>query len=88
MGIVELQAKLMGEIQTGNRSVTVNLQTISPEEAVNASMTRIVQLNRRLRVTLEESGVMKKFGVSPASIPDYLALVGDAADGPGGDPSS
>lgn len=34
VGIVELQAKLMGEIQTGNRSVTVNLQTISPEEAV------------------------------------------------------
>jgi len=34
VGIVELQAKLMGEIQTGNRSVTVNLQTISPQEAL------------------------------------------------------
>jgi 5'-3' exonuclease len=43
--------------------------------------TRIVQLNRRTGVTLDESGVIKKFGVSPASIPDYLALVGDAADG-------
>jgi 5'-3' exonuclease len=43
--------------------------------------TRIVQLNRRTRVTLDEAGVIKKFGVSPASIPDYLALVGDAADG-------
>ena len=43
--------------------------------------TRIVQLNRRTRITLDESGVIKKFGVSPASIPDYLALVGDAADG-------
>ena len=43
--------------------------------------TRIVQLNRRTRVTIDEAGVMKKFGVSPASIPDYLALVGDAADG-------
>jgi 5'-3' exonuclease len=42
---------------------------------------RIVQLNRRTRVTLDESGVVQKFGVSPASIPDYLALVGDAADG-------
>src|SRR5438045_2858136 len=42
---------------------------------------RIVQLNRRTRVTLDEPGVVKKFGVSPASIPDYLALVGDAADG-------
>ena len=43
--------------------------------------TRIVQLNRRTRVTLDEAGVMQKFGVSVASIPDYLALVGDAADG-------
>ena len=45
------------------------------------SGTRIVQLNRRTRVTLDESGIVQKFGVSPASIPDYLALVGDAADG-------
>jgi 5'-3' exonuclease len=42
---------------------------------------RIVQLNRRTRVTLDEPAVVQKFGVSPASIPDYLALVGDAADG-------
>jgi 5'-3' exonuclease len=45
------------------------------------SGTRIVQLNRRTRVTRDESGVIQKFGVPPASIPDYLALVGDAADG-------
>ena len=43
--------------------------------------THIVQLNRRTRVTLDEAGVIQKFGVPPASIPDYLALVGDAADG-------
>src|SRR5580693_1554280 len=43
--------------------------------------TRIVKLNRRTRVTLDEAGIIKKFGVAPASIPDYLALVGDAADG-------
>jgi len=42
---------------------------------------RIVQLNRRTRVTLDEAGVIHKFGVPPASIPDYLALVGDSADG-------
>ena len=42
---------------------------------------RIVQLNRRTRLTLDESAVVQKFGVSPGSIPDYLALVGDAADG-------
>jgi len=43
--------------------------------------TRIVQLNRRTRVTLDEAGVVSKFGVTPGSIPDYLALVGDSADG-------
>ena len=43
--------------------------------------TRVVQLNRRTNVVLDEGGVMRKFGVPPASIPDYLALVGDAADG-------
>jgi 5'-3' exonuclease len=43
--------------------------------------SRIVQLNRRTRVTMDESAIMKKFGVSPRSIPDYLALVGDSADG-------
>jgi 5'-3' exonuclease len=45
------------------------------------SGTRIVQLNRRTRVTLDEAGVIQKFGVLPESIPDYLALTGDAADG-------
>ena len=43
--------------------------------------TRVVQVNRRSRITLDEAGVTAKFGVPPASIPDYLALVGDAADG-------
>jgi 5'-3' exonuclease len=43
--------------------------------------TRIVQLDRRQRLVRDEAGVIAKFGVSPASIPDYLALVGDAADG-------
>jgi 5'-3' exonuclease len=43
--------------------------------------TRVVQLNRRTREICDEAGVMKKFGVPPESIPDYLALVGDAADG-------
>jgi 5'-3' exonuclease len=43
--------------------------------------TRVVQLYRRTRTTLDEAGIVAKFGVLPASIPDYLALVGDAADG-------
>ena len=49
--------------------------------AQTVSGTRIVQLNRRTNVTRDEAGVVAKFGVLPASIPDYLALVGDAADG-------
>ncbi len=43
--------------------------------------TRVVQRNRRTRFTYDEPGVFKKFGVLPESIPDYLALVGDTADG-------
>ena len=43
--------------------------------------TRVVQLNRRTRAIRDEAGVVQKFGVRPESIPDYLALVGDAADG-------
>jgi 5'-3' exonuclease len=45
------------------------------------SGTRIVQLDRRTGTIRDEQGVLQKFGVLPASIPDYLALVGDAADG-------
>ena len=45
------------------------------------SGTRIVQLNRRTNAIRDEAAVVAKFGVLPASIPDYLGLVGDAADG-------
>lgn len=42
---------------------------------------RVVQLDRRNRVVYDEARVTAKFGVAPPSIPDYLALVGDSADG-------
>jgi 5'-3' exonuclease len=42
---------------------------------------RVVQLNRRTNIIRGEIGVVEKFGVPPGSIPDYLALVGDSADG-------
>ena len=42
---------------------------------------RIVCLDRRRDIILDEAGVREKFGVGPACIADYLALVGDAADG-------
>jgi 5'-3' exonuclease len=42
---------------------------------------RVVTYDRRRRAALDEAGVVAKFGVGPASIPDWLALVGDEADG-------
>ncbi len=42
---------------------------------------KIVQLDRMRKVTRNENGVVEKFGIRPESIPDYLALVGDSADG-------
>src|SRR5205814_1770848 len=42
---------------------------------------RVVQLDRRAMRITNEGGVQEKFGVRPASIADYLALVGDTADG-------
>ena len=54
--------------------------------------TSVVQLNRRTREEFDEAAIVKKFGVLPTSIPDYLALVGDSADGfpglPGWGPKS
>jgi 5'-3' exonuclease len=43
--------------------------------------TRVVQLDRRRETLRDEAGVLSKFGVNPQSIPDYLAVVGDSADG-------
>jgi 5'-3' exonuclease len=43
--------------------------------------TRVICRDRRRRLDRDEAGVVERFGVRPASIPDWLALVGDAADG-------
>jgi len=55
----------------------------TPDKDLGQSVrgTRVVQLNRRTNAVLDEDGIVKKFGVRPVSIPDYLALVGDASDG-------
>jgi 5'-3' exonuclease len=42
---------------------------------------KVICWDRRREIVLDEKGVMEKFGVKPESIPDYLALVGDSADG-------
>ena len=70
-------------LSAGKQNSVTRVVICTPDKdlAQCVSGTRIVQLNRRTRVTLDESGVKQKFGVLPESIPDYLALVGDAADG-------
>ena len=63
------------------RADRIYICTPDKDLAQSVRGTRVVQLNRRTRVVFDEAGVIAKFGVPPASIPDYLALVGDAADG-------
>jgi 5'-3' exonuclease len=55
----------------------------TPDKDLGQCVTdgRVVQLDRRKNTVIDEDGVRAKFGVGPASIPDYLALVGDSADG-------
>jgi 5'-3' exonuclease len=48
---------------------------------------RVVMFDRRREIIIDEDGVWEKFGVGPESIPDYLGLVGDTADGIPGVPS-
>jgi 5'-3' exonuclease len=70
----------------------VFLCTPDKDLAQCVSGTRVVQLDRRKGEVRDERGVIEKFGVPPSSIPDYLALVGDSADGypglPGWGPKS
>ncbi len=55
----------------------------TPDKDLSQSVvgTRVVQMDRRRDTIRDEAGVIEKFGVAPQSIPDYLALVGDTADG-------
>jgi 5'-3' exonuclease len=55
----------------------------TPDKDLSQSVvgTRIVQLDRRREILRDQTGVVTKFGVKPQSIPDYLAVVGDSADG-------
>jgi 5'-3' exonuclease len=55
----------------------------TPDKDLGQSVVgaRVVQLDRRRDLVRDEAGVVAKFGVNPESIPDYLAVVGDSADG-------
>ena len=55
--------------------------SVDKDLAQCVSGTRVVLRDRMRRITYDEAGVIAKFGVAPASIPDYLALVGDSSDG-------
>src|SRR5437660_1923100 len=84
--MVELEADdaLAGAALSLSRISTVSgVYVCTPDKdlAQCVRADRGVQLDRRDRQGRNEAGVHEKFGVSPISIPDYLALVGDSADG-------
>ena len=59
----------------------VRIHTVDKDLAQCVRDGRVVQVDRRKELVLDVAGVQAKFGVLPSSIPDYLALVGDSADG-------
>ena len=64
-----------------SRAEKVCIWTVDKDLAQCVRDDRVVQVDRRARKILDASAIRGKFGVEPALIPDYLALVGDAADG-------
>jgi 5'-3' exonuclease len=84
--MVELEADdalATGAAQFADASGVERVVICSPDKDLAQCVrgTRIVCLDRLRRRTLDESGVLAKYGVRPASIPDWLALLGDSADG-------
>ena len=84
--MVEMEADdaLAAAAEAAARDARVNRVFIcTPDKDLAQSVrgTRVVQMDRRARTIRDEAGVVAKFGVKPTSIPDYLALVGDASDG-------
>jgi 5'-3' exonuclease len=67
--------------QQDDRAQRIFICTPDKDLSQCVSGTRVVQLDRRQNIIRDEAGVEAKFGVKPESIPDYLALVGDSADG-------
>jgi 5'-3' exonuclease len=59
----------------------VCIWTVDKDLAQCVVEDRVVQIDRRTKKILDAEGVRQKFGVTPGLIPDFLALVGDAADG-------
>ena len=72
-----------GASRYGDAACVDQVVICSPDKdlAQAVSGTRVVCWDRRRDIVLDDAGVLAKFGVHPHSIPDWLALVGDAADG-------
>src|SRR4029453_4109358 len=84
--MVEYEADdaLAAAAELGSRGPRVERVIIcTPDKDLSQSVrgTRVVQMDRRARTIRDEAGVITKFGIPPSSIADYLALVGDSADG-------
>jgi 5'-3' exonuclease len=59
----------------------VRIHTVDKDLSQCVVDSKVVQVDRRKDLILDEAGVIQKYGVAPESIPDWLALVGDSADG-------
>jgi 5'-3' exonuclease len=84
--MVELEADdalASAAVQAAESGEVDRVYICTPDKDLGQSVRdeRVVQLVRRTGIVLDEAAVHEKFGVPPASIPDYLALVGDSADG-------
>lgn len=84
--MVELEADdalASGAVVFGEHPDVEQVLILTPDKDLAQCVVarRVVQVDRRKRVLIDESGVVAKFGVPPSAIPDYLALVGDSADG-------
>jgi 5'-3' exonuclease len=74
-------ASAAGKAAQDDRVTKVFICTPDKDLSQCVAGTRVVQLDRRRNILRDEAGVVAKFGVKPQSIPDYLAVVGDSADG-------
>ena len=74
-------ASAAGKASVDDRVKQVIICTPDKDLAQCVVGTQVVQLDRRQNIFRDEAAVVAKFGVRPESIPDYLAVVGDSADG-------
>ncbi|HJT64054.1 MAG TPA: 5'-3' exonuclease H3TH domain-containing protein [Candidatus Limnocylindria bacterium] len=74
-------ATVTARVAADSRVEQIVICSVDKDLAQCVQGERIVLRDRMRKITYDEAGVVAKFGVRPASIPDYLALVGDSSDG-------